>query len=309
MERRFDFVGKGGELVGKVIVGYLLTIITFFIYMSWFQVSLLRYIYSKTTFGPTMRGKVQFEFSGTGGQLFVKAFLGYLLCVLSFGIYGAWYIAGLSKFFADNSQGRAEDGTVFRLQLNVTGGQLFGTVFVGGLLTLITLGIYMPWFICKLQRIFAENTKILANNFEMGSTSFHGAGGELFGKMFVGAILSVLTLGIYGAWFQVNMVKFFMGNTQVVVDRKPFWGNFTGTGGQLFVKMLIGFIGSMVTLGIYSAWFMADLLDWGCTNSKFYEAQAQPQHQGYPQQQGYGQQPGYQQPPQGGYGQQGGGYQ
>ena len=52
-----------------------------------------------------------------------------------------------------------------------------------------------------------------------------------------------------------------------------------------------GFIGMMVTLGLYSAWLMADLLTWGCANTVYREAQAQPPQGGYP---GGGQQGGYQ---------------
>jgi len=38
-----------------------------------------------------------------------------------------------------------------------TGGQLLVTLLVGYLLTIITAGIYGPWFICKLYKFELEN--------------------------------------------------------------------------------------------------------------------------------------------------------
>lgn len=146
---RPEFTGTGGELLGRLLVGLILTVITFGIYAPWFMAAFLRYLYSKTTLDRGAAGRVRLEFTGTGGQLLVVGLLGYLLTLVTLGIYLPWFIANLARFFADNSVGTTDDGTRYQLRFEATGGDLFATFFVGGLLSMITLGLYMPWFICK----------------------------------------------------------------------------------------------------------------------------------------------------------------
>ena len=98
-----------------------------------------------------------------------------------------------------------------RFKFSGTGGELFGKLFVGMILLIITFGLYTPWFICKLISWANENT-VLEDDF--GNTvqlKFTGTGGTLFGIYIGGVLLSMLTLGIYQFWFRVNMMKFTMG--------------------------------------------------------------------------------------------------
>jgi hypothetical protein len=100
---------------------------------------------------------------------------------------------------------------------------------------------------------------------------------------------------------------------------------FTGEGGELFVIILVGYLLSIVTLGIYMFWMMAKLLKWQTSNTVIFSeggggqmsmgagqnmgGQVQ-QLGGPPQGQMYGQPPqgqlgapgGFGGPPQGGYG-------
>jgi uncharacterized membrane protein YjgN (DUF898 family) len=48
-------------------------------------------------------------------------------------------------------------GRVFGGEFHGTGGEFFVTFLVGYLLTLITIGIYMPWFIVKLWKFQFNN--------------------------------------------------------------------------------------------------------------------------------------------------------
>jgi uncharacterized membrane protein YjgN (DUF898 family) len=256
---RADFQGTGGELFGKMFVGLLLTMITLGIYAPWFQASLNRYMYAKTTFGPTTRGNVRFEFTGSGGELFVVMLVGNLLTMITLGIYGPWFMTNMIRYYTDNSACTAEDGTRYQLKYDGTGGSMFVTLFVGGLLTGITFGIYMPWFMCKLQKAIYSQTRILENGQPAGGLDFVGNGGDLFGQYLVGAILTGITLGIYFAWFQVRLNKFFMAHTRATLNGKNYTADYDATGGELFVKLLIGNLLMMCTLGIYYFWFLADI--------------------------------------------------
>ncbi|WP_244923928.1 DUF898 family protein [Enhygromyxa salina] len=336
-EARGDFAGTGGELLGQLFVGYLLTVITFGIYMPWFMCKFANFIAERVTYGPTAKGTVRFKFEGEGGQLFVTFLVGYLLTVITFGIYGPWFMCKLAKFFTDNATVSADDGSVYKPRFDGTGGDLFVTFLVGYLLTAITFGIYGPWFMCKMNKWFSENTKITKNGQDVGGLDFVGEGGELLVTFIVGYLLTLVTFGIYMAWFQVKMIKFNADNTKINVDGHRLGMRFTGEGGELFVMFLVGYLLTIVTLGFYMFWFMAKMLKWQLSNTVVFVEGGAPmgvgmgggqvqQLGGPPQGQmpygqppqpqlgqapGMGQQPGYGAPPQGGgYGgpPQGGGY-
>ena len=58
-----------------------------------------------------------------------------------------------------NTSGRTHDRKTVSLRFNGSGGQLFVNMLVGYVLTIITLGIYFPWFYCSLIKWFTENTQ------------------------------------------------------------------------------------------------------------------------------------------------------
>jgi uncharacterized membrane protein YjgN (DUF898 family) len=265
-EIRGDFSGTGGELLGQLLVGYLLTLITFGIYGPWFMCKFTNFIAQRVTFGPTARGTVQFRFEGQGGQLFVTFLVGYLLTMVTIGIYMPWFICKLTKFFLDNTTVTTSDGQVYNPRFQGGGGDLFVTFLVGYLLTVVTIGIYAPWFMCKLNKWFAERTKLVNNGQETGSLDFTGEGGSLLVTFIVGYLLTIVTLGIYMAWFQVKMIKFNADNTKINLNGQRFGLRFTGEGGELFVIILVGYLLSIVTLGIYMFWMMAKLIKWQLSN-------------------------------------------
>jgi len=283
---RPNFTGTGGELFGVLFVGMLLTMITFGIYYPWFICKMNNYVLSRTTLGPTQRGQLQLSFTGRGGELFVIALVGYLLTMITFGIYGAWFMVKLLRFFFGNTVAVAQDGTRYQLRFDGTGGELFVTVLVGYLLTMITFGIYGPWFMCKLQKVIMGRTAIVENGQQAGTLDFVGRGGELFVTMLVGGLLCAITLYIYFAWFQVKLFKFFAGNTRVQLHGRSFAGDFTGTGGEMFVIVLVGYLLTMITFGIYGFWFMAKLLRFQLNNTVFRDLAAAPAAMGqFPPQQ------------------------
>ncbi len=266
---KFKFSGSGGELFGKLFVGLLLTMVTFGIYSPWFVVGMMKYFFSKSQFGPTGKGDLQLEFKGQGGEFFVIGLVGYLLTLITLGIYGPWFMAKLIRFYADNSEAKAQDGTSYQLRFDASGGDLFVAFLVGYLLTMITFGIYTPWFMCKLQELFYANTSIVSGGQKVGGLDFNGSGGELFVTFLVGYLLTVITLGIYMPWFQVKIMKFYAQHTVITVNGARFSSDFEGTGGQFFVKLLVGYLLTMLTLGIYGFWFAVDLIKWKMDNTPY----------------------------------------
>jgi len=70
-------------------------------------------------------------------------------------------------------------------------GKYLGIVFLGMLLTIITLGIYSPWFVRNLQRFYINNSSYNDNKF-----SFQGEGGKLFVIILLTVIVPMIIVGI-----------------------------------------------------------------------------------------------------------------
>lgn len=73
---------------------------------------------------------------------------------------------------------------------------------------------------------------------------FNGEGGELFGILFLNAILNFLTLGIWYAWGRIRELQFLIGNTVVGSDTMSFHGR----GGELLRGVIIAFVVLLVPI-------------------------------------------------------------
>ncbi len=263
---RPHFAGTGGGLFRELFVGYLLCVVTLGIYTPWFACRLQRYFCTTTTIGPTERGDLTLSFSGHGGALLVTWLVGFGLTIVTAGLYGPWFFARITRFFVDNTAAQAEDGTEYRLRFEASGSEIFGEVFVAYLLLLVTLGLYAPWLVCRLSKLIARTTHILENGEAVGHFDFVGTGGSFASEYIVGYLFTVFTLGIYGPWFMVRMIKFFSRNTHGIVRDRVYRGDFTGAGGELLVTYLLGMLLTVVTVGIYGFWFLAKLIRFQVNN-------------------------------------------
>ncbi len=86
------------------------------------------------------------------------------------------------------------EGVEFKGKSFVFGGTFgqFMAKFIPGLFfTIITLGIYSPWFITKIQKFFVDNTSHDSNNL-----TFAGKAGKLFKILFFTTFLPIMVLMI-----------------------------------------------------------------------------------------------------------------
>jgi uncharacterized membrane protein YjgN (DUF898 family) len=127
------------------------------------------------------------------------------------------------------------------------------TVFYVGILLLLPLAIHGSY------RYRLSRTSWRSIHF-----GYRGKLKEFFILYISEFLLTLITLGIYGAWFQVNVKKYIYGNMR--------FGNiefkFTGSGIDLFVIRLKGIVLIILTLGIYSFWYMKDLFAFEINNLK-----------------------------------------
>ena len=86
--------------------------------------------------------------------------------------------------------------------------QKIGWGLLGGLLTLVTLGLGLPWAICMTYRWETKHTVI-----EGRRLAFDGNGAQLFGNYIKWFLLTIITLGIYGLWVSIKLKKWIVKHT------------------------------------------------------------------------------------------------
>lgn len=107
-------------------------------------------------------------------------------------------------------------------------GQFLMILIPGFILTIITLGIYGPWFYADMCRFFAKNTSHDSNSFE-----FKGKGGDLFLIVLLAVILPMIAMIAGLAIFSFK--KLAQGTSTSV-------GNTTSMSIMMFIMILIIFI-------------------------------------------------------------------
>ena len=94
--------------------------------------------------------------------------------------------------------------------------QLIGWRILGGIVTLITLGICFPWSFCMIYRWEAKHTVI-----EGKRLYFDGTALQLFGSWIKWFFLTLITLGIYGLWLPIKFKKWKIKHTRYMYKEKP----------------------------------------------------------------------------------------
>ena len=129
-------------------------------------------------------------------------------------------------------------------QFEGNGGQYFSVViFHLGLLSMVTLGLYLPWALVRLFKLKASHATIQGER-----TTFSGTGGQFFVRLLLNGLLTLVTLGFYGPWAFCHIFKWKADHT--LVDGAP--SRFTGEGGALFILYFLHLVLlPMVTFGFY----------------------------------------------------------
>ena len=93
---------------------------------------------------------------------------------------------------------------------------------------------------------------------------FKGAGGEYFVTVFIHlVIISSITFCLYLPWALVKLLRLKASHT--VMNGKQV--SFTGTGGQLFIIMLVQGLVTCITFGLYGPWAICKFLKWSNQNT------------------------------------------
>lgn len=162
------------------------------------------------------------------------------------------------------------EGVVYNdkmIVFNGTFGKFIGMVLLGFFLSIITLGIYMAWFIRDINRFFINNS-----SYDSQSLKFQGKGGRLFVILLLTIIIPISILSIVMTTYILNNVgqpfsfmliqqlitviimipyMYFVYKWMVNIDYKDFnitWKtSFWISCGKIAFEILL----TIITLGIY----------------------------------------------------------
>ncbi len=150
----WGYRGNRGTLIGKFILGVILTAITLSIYSSWFTTDMRKYIIGNIRFG-----SIRFEYTGKGFPLFLINLKGIIFTILTLGIYIFWYQRNYHNFYVNHI--RAVQGEkVIPFKAATTAGGYFELLVINLLIVIFTLGIGYPFTVVRSLKFFFENLQI-----------------------------------------------------------------------------------------------------------------------------------------------------
>ena len=176
-----------------------------------------------------------------------------------------------------------ENPTTYKVQFHGKGSEYFGIAIVNLLLTLITLGFYYPWAKARsLQYLYG------ATEFNDSRFVFSGTGKEMF-KGFVKAVLIftvlyiLLFVSIYLDMPVVGLLIFYLGILGLIPlaihgsykyrMSRTSWRSirmgYRGDRQELFKLFFSGFFLTLITFGIYGAWFSMKLRNYVLNKIRF----------------------------------------
>ena len=219
--------------------------------------------------------KYSLSFIGKGGELFGIQIVNLLLTVITLGFYYPWAKAKELKYMYGNT---TLEGSSF--EFSGTGEEMFKGFlkFVGILLGLIILSILLNIFIFNGLGIFVLYAAFFilsplaihgSYRYRMSRTKwrgirfgYRGDRNEFVKMFFKGILLTFVTIGIYGAWFAIDLRNYLISNIRFGSAHLKYQGN----GGEYFKKIVVGYILTILTLGIYSFWWQKDLFNYFIDN-------------------------------------------
>ncbi|MFQ5839192.1 MAG: YjgN family protein [Candidatus Methylomirabilales bacterium] len=260
--RRLFFHGTGGSLFGIYIVNIFLTIVTFGVYYFWGKAKVRSYLLSQTEFTGD-----RLAYHGTGKELligFLKAalilgglrLLMFLPSLLNAGevieVLITLLAAGMIFVFVPLAMVGTRRYRLSRIswrgiRFSFRGEFLeFVKLFLrGAFLTMISLGLYYPFFVTQQHAFMVSRTYFGNRKFD-----FDGRGRDLFRGFVLAYLLYLPTLGLYWFWFLAQKQRYFWEHTSFGGARFRS----TVTGGRLLLLHLGNLLLLIVTLGLGRPW-------------------------------------------------------
>jgi uncharacterized membrane protein YjgN (DUF898 family) len=214
----------------------------------------------------------QLEFKGQGSAFFGILIVNWILTVLTLGFYYPWARAKQLQYIYSHTTLNNES-----FYFSGTGAEIFkGFIKLIGmyLLFLVGYGLFVSYAESPILAIILLYLCMIAIiplilhgslRYRMSRTSYRGIRfgyrgdrKELMVQFFRDILLTIVTLGIYSAWFSMNLRSY--------THRHIRFGNVEfsneARGGEYFILYLKGYLLTLLTLGIYSFWFQKDIFNY-----------------------------------------------
>lgn len=236
LSRYFSYHGKGNDLFKVYIVNVLLTLLTVGLYYPWAKAKILRYHYAETEFKDT-----RFAFHGTGKEMFKGFIKVVLLLVALFGIFQ----------FA-----------TMKMQEAIMSGESTAPYVA------LILGIELCFFLL-IPLAIVGSAKYRASRSSWRGIHFRYTGTvkSMYMVFLKGIFFTIVTFGIYGIWFVVDIVEEVVDN--MALGNVKF--RFEGNGKDLLFTNLFGQFLTMITAGIYFFRFKSDIHQYWVNNIYFFQ--------------------------------------
>ncbi len=264
---RVFFWGDGKQLFSATFSQLLITIGTLGLGWPWLRASIMRYM-----IGSIELGGSRFVFHGTGREMF-RGFLisrGVILLLLAPWIVGlitkdVYLIAigmpvmylGLLALVPVALHGKWRyrlSRTTWRgIRMGYRGElkELSKIYYLGFFYCIITLGLYTPFLIVKLNKYMYSHARLGTLTVE-----YDGDGRELFSIMLKGTVLMALTGGLYSYAYYRNMLNYHYRHLSIVQDGKAarFMTKFKAM--DIFELFMVNYVLVYITLGMAVPWIL-----------------------------------------------------
>lgn len=215
------------------------------------------------------------QFFGTGAEYFTIMIVNWLLTLVTLGFYYPWARAKQLKYIYGQTALNDE-----RFNFSGTGKEMFRGFIKVMVFYFIVFGLYIfliakGWIITAVLFLLLAVFAIFpfavhgSMRYRMSRTSYRGIRfgyrGDrtwLVKNSFKWFLLTLVTLGIYGAWFDMKLRRYTHQNIRY--GDVEFDNNCNG--GDWFVLNLKGYFLTLITLGIYAFWWQRDIFNYYIDN-------------------------------------------
>jgi uncharacterized membrane protein YjgN (DUF898 family) len=215
------------------------------------------------------------RFYGRGMEYFKIQIVNTILCILTLSLYYPWAKEKSLKYLYNKST--FEDTPFF---FTGTGKEMFRGYIKALAILIVLYGItfFLAMNDMPVLAVLVMYGGILAllpiaihgsYRYRMAKSSWKGIRfgytgdrGVLVGKFFKGLFLTIITFGIYSAWFAMDLRRYTLSNVKIGNARFVY----NGDGSDYFFLNLKGYFLTVLTLGIYSFWWQKDQFEFFVNN-------------------------------------------
>ena len=174
---------------------WILYFLIFFLIIIFASVGSRRYRMTRTSW----RG-IRFHFLGTVKETSIIILKGWILNLLSFGIYYPFYLNHFHSYWNSKTFFGKTNFSYFG-----NAREIFNIWIKGVILTIMTFGIYFFWLRANMHRYFWNHTR-----YRKIKIYSHLRGAPLMKETIIFLFISIITIGIGRAWAIVRYKKFFL---------------------------------------------------------------------------------------------------